>query len=198
MAFDAVRTPRLCLTRPAAGDLEDLQAMWCDPAVWEHFPSLRHADRATSQAALERGIQAWERDGLGWWVARSAEPVDASTQDARGPGALVGNGGCTLRQGLVWNLGYRLVRSAWGHGYAQEIITAARAAAAAARPELAVTAYLLEHNIGSRRSVERAGGFTLAWRGPDAGNPDPGAVRLLDADRPLEAATIQALSEPSR
>ena len=168
--------------------------MWCDPAVWEHFPSLRHADRATSRAALARGVQAWQRDGLGWWVARSTEPVDAGTQHARGPGVLVGNGGCSLRGGLVWNLGYRLVRSAWGHGYAQEIITAARAAAAAARPELAITAYLLEHNEGSRRSIERAGAFTLAWRGPDAGNPDPGAVRLLYTDRPLEPATLAALT----
>jgi hypothetical protein len=25
----------------------------------------------------------------------------------------------------------------------------------------------------------------LVWRGPDAGNPDPAAVRLVYADRPL-------------
>lgn len=95
--------------------------MWSDPAVWEHFPSLRHTDPATSQASLTSGVQAWERDGLGWWVAREAPAGD----DARGGGALVGNGGCSVRRGLVWNLGYRLVRSARGPGYALEIITAA-------------------------------------------------------------------------
>lgn len=131
--------------------------MWCDPAAWQHYPSLRHSDLATSQAALNTGVQFWQRDGLGWWVARSADPSEPDT--AEGAGALVGNGGVTLRAGVVWNLGYRLVRSAWGHGYAQEIITAARSAAAARRPDLAVTASLLEHNDGSRRTIERADGF---------------------------------------
>lgn len=168
--------------------------MWSDPAVWEHFPSLRHADHGASEAALAKGVEAWEREGLGWWVVRSADPSDSGAEDA---GALVGNGGCVLRHGLAWNLGYRLVRSAWGHGYAQEIITAARAAAAATRPELAITAYVLEHNEGSRRTIERAGGFTLAWRGPDAGNPDPNAVRLLYTDRPLDVTTIKTLTTVS-
>ena len=36
----------------------------------------------------------------------------------------------------------------------------------------------------SRGRAERAG-LTLVWRGPDAGNPDPAAVRLVYADRPV-------------
>ncbi len=168
--------------------------MLSDPAVWQHFPSLRHADHSASEAALTRGVQAWERDGLGWWVARRTSPSDADVEDA---GVLVGNGGCTLRHGAVWNLGYRLVRSAWGHGYAQEIITAARAAATATDPETAITAYLLEHNTESRRSIERAGGFTLVWRGPDVGSPDPQAVRLLYTDRPLDPVILKTLTATS-
>jgi hypothetical protein len=27
--------------------------------------------------------------------------------------------------------------------------------------------------------------LSLVWRGPDAGNPDPDAVRLVYADRPI-------------
>lgn len=61
------------------------------------------------------------------------------------------------------------------------------------RADLPVTAYLLEHNVGSRRAAERAG-LTLVWRGPDAGNPDPAAVRLVYADRDLDPATVQALT----
>ena len=191
MDVDDLRTSRLTLTRPQPGDFEDLRSMWTDPTVWEHFPSLRHTEAATSQKALTTGIEAWERQGLGWWVARTAAGEHG---DASGGGALVGNGGCTVREDLVWNLGYRLVRSAWGRGYAQEIITAARSAATATRPELAITAYVLEHNESSRRTLERAGGFTLAWRGPDADNPDPSAIRLLYTDRPLDPEMIEALT----
>jgi hypothetical protein len=55
-----------------------------------------------------------------------------------------------------------------------------------------VTAFLLEHNVASRATAERAG-LRLIWRGPDAGNPDPGAVRLIYADRPLDARQTEAL-----
>jgi hypothetical protein len=47
-----------------------------------------------------------------------------------------------------------------------------------------VLAYLLEHNARSRGRAERSG-LTLVWRGPDHGNPDPDAVRLIYADRAL-------------
>jgi hypothetical protein len=47
-----------------------------------------------------------------------------------------------------------------------------------------VITYLLEHNAESRGRAERSG-LTLVWRGPDAGNPDPAAVRRVYADRPL-------------
>jgi hypothetical protein len=48
---------------------------------------------------------------------------------------------------------------------------------------------LLEPNVQSRRRAERAG-LGLVWRGPDAGNPDPSAVRLVYADRPLPDALL--------
>jgi len=94
----------------------------------------------------------------------------------------------------VWNLSYRFHRHAWGQGHAQELIAAARAAAEHRRPELPVTAYLLEHNAGSRRAAERAG-LHLVWRGPDAGNPDPDAVRLVYADRDLTQRTLAFVTE---
>ena len=51
-------------------------------------------------------------------------------------------------------------------------------------PDLPVIAYLLEHNAESRGRAERSG-LSMVWRGPDAGNPDPAAVRLIYADRPV-------------
>lgn len=162
-----------------------MHALHADPAVWEHFPSLRHPDVERTRQMLVRQQEGWDRHGLGSWVARLAD-------DEGSPGRLVGVGGCSVRHDVAWNLGYRLCRDAWGYGYAQELIAAARAAAGQLRPDLPVTAYLLAHNVGSRRAAERAG-LTQVWRGPDAGNPDPDAVRLVYADRDLDAATVDAL-----
>ena len=98
---------------------------------------------------------------------------------------MVGTGGCALRIGTSWwNLYYRLTPAAWGLGLAAELVDAALDAARIVAPQRPVLAYLLEHNTRSRGRVERAG-LSLLWRGPDAGNPDPDAVRLIYADRPL-------------
>lgn len=183
-----VTTARLVLSAPTASDLDEVHELHADPAVWEHYPSLRHTDVAQTASLLEAFQRGWAEHGLGAWVVRAR---------AGGPCArLLGVGGCTLRAGVAWNLGYRLHRDAWGHGYAQELITAARAAAAQTGLDLPVVAYLLEHNTGSRRAAERAG-LELVWRGPDAGNPDPAAVRLVYADRALRAATLDVLTSRS-
>ncbi|PRY14126.1 GNAT family N-acetyltransferase [Kineococcus rhizosphaerae] len=181
MSEELVRTERLVLTRPVPADLDDVFALYSDPAVWEHFPSRRHTHRDATAQLLEHVDESWRLIGLGSWVARDAD------------GTLVGTGGCDLRLGLAWNLGYRLARSAWGRGFAQEVIRAALAAAGRVRPDLAVTAYLLEHNVRSKATAERAG-LDLVWTGPDAGNPDRDAVRLLYADRPLSAIVVRELT----
>jgi hypothetical protein len=56
-----------------------------------------------------------------------------------------------------------------------------------------VIAYLLEHNRESRGRAERSG-LEFVWRGPDAGNPDPDAVRLVYADRPLDADLLDRVT----
>jgi RimJ/RimL family protein N-acetyltransferase len=181
VTLDPVRTERLVLTRPADDDLDDVFALYSDPAVWEHFPLRRHTHRGATEDLLAHVEESWQVIGLGSWVARDLE------------GRLVGVGGCDLRLGLAWNLSYRLVRDSWGRGLAQEIIGAALPAAERVRPDLAVTAYLLEHNARSRAAAERAG-LDLVWTGPDAGNPDPAAVRLLYADRPLSRIVLRELT----
>lgn len=177
-----VRTARLVLRPPRPDDVAELFAMYAHPQVWEHDPVTRHTTVEQTAALVRRWQAAWERDGLGMWVARSA--ADAP---------LVGIGGCSVRQGVAWNLGYRLAPPFWGQGYAQEIVARALASARALHPGLPVTAYLVEGNERSRRATERAG-LSLVWRGPDAGNPDPDAVRLLFADRPLSASLIATLT----
>jgi RimJ/RimL family protein N-acetyltransferase len=179
--LELVRTERLVLTRPTADDVEDVFRLYSDPAVWEHLPSGRHTESGRTEKLLGLVGESWDAVGLGSWVARDAE------------GFLVGTGGCDLRLGLAWNLGYRLARSAWGRGFAQEIIAAALPAAQQVYADIPVTAYLLEHNLRSKAAAERAG-LELRWRGPDAGNPDPDAVRLLYADRPLSRIVLRELT----
>jgi RimJ/RimL family protein N-acetyltransferase len=176
-----LRTDRLILDALAPADLAEMYALHGDPRVWEHMPSFRHTAPAQTAALLAEQERAWATEGLGYWSARTTD------------GVLVGAGGCARHAGPVWNLYYRLTPDSWGHGYAGELVAAARAAAARVDPGRPVTAFLVEHNRGSKRVAERAG-LTLQWRGPDRGNPDPGAIRLVYADRPLTPGLLGLLA----
>ncbi|MCI4066209.1 GNAT family N-acetyltransferase [Micromonospora sp. R77] len=181
-----IATARLVLRPPTDLDLREVFDLYADPRVWGPDPMTRHHRIAQTEQMIERWRGSWAGDGLGMWVARSAEEGDE--------GAFVGIGGCFLRYGVAWNLGFRLVPGRWGRGYAHEISVAAMAAAHRVRPELPLTAYVLAGNDRSQRAVERLD-LRLVWRGPDAGNPDSSAIRLLYSDRPLSPAVLHALTE---
>ncbi|UQN28438.1 GNAT family N-acetyltransferase [Brachybacterium kimchii] len=174
-------TERLDLHVPRLSDLPELHALYEDPRVWQHFPQLRHTEERDTRAMLERWIAQWERDGLGTWIVRP-----------RGEDELLGNAGCSLRgavdeaaQGArFWNLGYRFRPESQGQGFAREAAQAAIEAARAAAPEVPVVAFLLEHNEASAALARRLG-LVQRHRGPDAGNPDPSAIRLVFSDREL-------------
>jgi RimJ/RimL family protein N-acetyltransferase len=180
------RTARLRLDAVAPADLDEHHALLSDPGSWAHLPSGRHTSREQTAAGIEAATRQWAAGGLGYWTARLREdlPADRVPAGLR-PGDMVGTGGCAVRAGTTWwNLYYRLARPAWGLGLAAELVTAALDAARRVDPDRPVIAYLLEHNVESRGRAERSG-LTQVWRGPDAGNPDPDAVRLVYADRPL-------------
>lgn len=182
--FETVRqrsTERLVLREPVPADVERLFALYSDPQVWEPDPLTRHEDPAQTERMIGNWRAAWARDGLGMWTAWDGD-------------VFVGIGGCFVRYGVAWNLGFRLRPSCWGRGYAQEISTAAMLAARRRRAELPVTAYLVEGNERSLRAVERTG-LRRVWRGPDAGNPDATAIRLLYSDRPLRPTVLKTLTE---
>jgi RimJ/RimL family protein N-acetyltransferase len=175
-------TGRLTLRRPARDHVPTLFGLYSDPQVWGPDPLTRHDCLEQTGRMVEHWLTSWRSAGLGMWTAWRAD------------GTFVGIGGCFVRYGAAWNLGFRLAHRFWGQGYAQEISTAARAAAGSLRPELPMTAYVLAGNDRSRRAVERTG-LTRVWRGPDAGNPDATAIRLLYSDRPLSREVIAALTE---
>jgi RimJ/RimL family protein N-acetyltransferase len=182
-----VTTRRLHLDAVVPGDLEDHFALLSDPDTWAHLPSGRHTTREQTAAGLEHSLGHWARDGLGYWTARLREDLPGTDLPA---GAVVGTGGCAVRIGTEWwNLYYRFTPAAWGHGLAAELVTAALESARAVDPDRPVIAYLLEHNARSRGRAERSR-LSLVWVGPDAGNPDPDAVRLVYADRPIDGELL--------
>lgn len=186
------RTPRLTLDAVVEGDLDAHVALMSDPGVWTHLPSGRHTSAEQTMQGIQHSLGHWRRDGLGYWTARLREELPAT--DLRS-GDVVGTGGCALRVGTAWwNLYYRFTPSAWGTGLAAELVTEAIDAAHAVAPERPVVACLLEHNLRSRGRAERSG-LQLVWRGPDAGNPDPAAVRLVYADRPLDDALLARIAD---
>ena len=177
-----VMTPRLRLDAVTVEDLEEHHTLLSDPGVWAHLPSGVHTDRAATAATLDRGVEHWTRTGLGYWTARLREDLPGTPLRA---GATVGIGGCAVRTGTGWwNLYYRFTPAAWGQGLAAELVAAALDTARTVDPGLPVIAYLLEHNARSKGRAERSG-LSLVWRGPDAHIPDPDAVRLVYADRPV-------------
>ncbi|MGY2128228.1 GNAT family N-acetyltransferase [Blastococcus sp. SYSU DS0617] len=177
-----VETERLRLDAVVPGDLGAHVALMSDPGTWAHLPSGRHTSPERTAEGIAHSLGHWARNGLGYWTARLRHDLPGTTLRAE---EVVGTGGCAVRVGTAWwNLYYRFTPAVWGRGLAAELVAAALDAAHRADPGLPVVATLLEHNLRSRGRAERSG-LTLLWRGPDAGNPDPDAVRLVYADREL-------------
>lgn len=188
------RTARLILTPIDSADPEVVQALFdiqSDPATWTHLPDGVETDIAQSRTMAEDHTRSWRDFGLGWWAIRTADRFGDCAA-----GEIIGLGGAAVRRPEVpaWNLGYRLDRRAWGHGFAAEVGIAAREAAGAAQPELPVTARALTRNPASWRTLERIG-LELIWEG-DAPADYPltsGLQRRVYADRPLSPELLSQL-----
>jgi RimJ/RimL family protein N-acetyltransferase len=155
-------TERMVLRRFTAADAGNLLALDGDPEVMRYLgPRVR--TRAQIEAEVlplflgrhQRypGFGRWAadtRDGghfVGWFGLRPVRPIDAAIVDW--PDAAPGSG--------VAEIGYRLRRGAWGHGYATE---GARALVRRAFTDLGVhevVATTMAVNARSRAVMERAG-----------------------------------------
>ncbi len=142
-------TPRLRLRRWRAGDREPFAMLNADPAVMEHFPAT--LDRAASDALIDSIEAGFERHGFGLWVL---EPREG--------GELLGFTGLAVPAFEAHftpavEIGWRLARPAWGHGYATE---AAGAALAYGFDEVGleeVVSFTAAENLRSRAVMERLG-----------------------------------------
>jgi RimJ/RimL family protein N-acetyltransferase len=143
--FASVLTDRLSLTAVAAGDLTEFHALHSDPVLYRHAPEAMHPDEAHSASVMEGLGSDWAEHGLGYWSVR-----DRHTH------RYLGCGGVRFSR-VNYNVYYRLHASAWGHGYACEIVRAAAGCAYQLDPEAVLQAVMRPWNRASAAVAERIG-----------------------------------------
>lgn len=141
----AVETPRLRLRAWCDADRDPFFALNSDPAVMEYLPM---GDRAASDAAVDKMMATQAEHGHCFWAV-----------ERKGDGEFLGFCGVMpAREPLhEVELGWRLRRDAWGHGYATE---GARASLAWCWDNLdtpTVMAITVPMNTRSRAVMEKIG-----------------------------------------
>ena len=146
-----MRTARLLLRQWTDADLAPFAALNADPEVMRHFPG--PLDRAASDALAGRARRHLAEHGWGLWAV---EVVEGPHRGFIGFTGLARPGFEAPFTPAV-EVGWRLARNAWGHGYATE---AARAVLAygfdhAGLPE--IISFTSTTNVRSQAVMRRIG-----------------------------------------
>lgn len=115
--FDTIRTERMVMRRWRDADREPFAALNADPETMRYFPATM--DRAASDAFVDRIEQRFDLQGYGLWameLAATGEFIGFAGLN-RKPDDVPGGDGVEI--------GWRLARHAWHHGYATEAAAAA-------------------------------------------------------------------------
>jgi len=141
-----LHTERLVLRDWRDDDLDALAAINSDPEVMEFFPSLMTREQSAAMIARMRARIA--QDGFSFWALETGGAVVGFCGISRVP--------FEAPFTPAVEIGWRLARSAWGHGYA---IEAARAALAFGwtRGIDSIVAFLVPGNRRSAAVAERLG-----------------------------------------
>ena len=142
-------TPRLILGPWRDEDRAAHARMMADPEVTHDYPAPR--TRAEADARFEHYLDGWKRDGFGRWVVK-----------LRSDGGYLGDTGITRlaaddQLGPVLEIGWRLRRDAWGHGYVTEAAVAALDDIFQKTEDDDVFSYTGSENLRSRAVMERLG-----------------------------------------
>jgi RimJ/RimL family protein N-acetyltransferase len=114
--FDSLRTERLLMRRWQDSDQEPFAALNADAETMRYFPNT--LDRAASDAMIDRIEALLDEQGYGLWaleVIESGQFIGFTGLNPMPPG-VPGAGGVEV--------GWRLVKGAWHHGYATEAANA--------------------------------------------------------------------------
>ena len=149
MTVPEISTDRLLLRGWRESDLEPFAALNADPEVMEHFPSTLSRD--ASDRLVQTIEHGWDQDGFGLWAI-----------EVVADGRLIGFTGLSRPSFDAHfmpavEVGWRLARDAWGHGYATE---AAQAAVAFGFERLGlaeIVSFTVSANVRSRAVMERLG-----------------------------------------
>lgn len=143
-----IETPRLLLRAWTDSDATDFAALHADPAVMHDMGG--PLDRAASDAKLARYLEAFARDGITRWAVIAKET-----------GAFLGYTGLIRHAehviGPHHDIGWRLMRHAWGQGIATEAARAALDDAFGRRGLDEVLAYTAPDNLRSQAVMARLG-----------------------------------------
>jgi RimJ/RimL family protein N-acetyltransferase len=146
-----LETERILLRRLREHDATNLFALDGDPDVMRFI----NGGAPTPLADIQQRILPWflgfyeQYDSFGFWAAVR-----------KSDGAFVGWFGLHPEDGrdpLDLALGWRLIKSAWGKGYATEVATALVGKAFAELGAMRVFACTYSENLASRRVMEKAG-----------------------------------------
>jgi RimJ/RimL family protein N-acetyltransferase len=142
-------TPRLVLRQWRDGDRTPFAALNADPVVMEHLLTVLTRDQ--SDALMDRCVEQIQTDGYGLWAL-----------EVRTNGEFIGFVGLAAPR---WEaaftpcteIGWRLARSAWGHGYATEAANAALATAFGPVGLAEVVSFTTTGNVRSQHVMQRIG-----------------------------------------
>lgn len=147
MSVPRLETDRLILRGFTTADRQPFAAMNADPEVMTYMS--RSLDRLASDLFLERIQDRWDADGFGLWAI-----------ERRGDGMFLGFAGLSTPAFSApftpaVEVGWRLARSTWGHGYATEAGAAALAHGFGVLGLAEIVSFTAVGNERSRRVMER-------------------------------------------
>ena len=145
MDIPTLTTDRLVLRPFRGGDLDAHAAMNADPRIMQYIGEVQ--DRAAAFRTLCAYLGHWFLRGYGPWAV-----------EERATGAFVGRAGLTRFE--PWTdveVGYALVPSAWGKGYASEVAARSLRYAHEVVGARGVTSHVLAGNAAAVRVAERLG-----------------------------------------
>ena len=145
----SLRTDRLLLRRWRPEDRAPFAALNADPEVMEHFPA--RLTRAESDAFVDRIEAGFAEHGFGLWAVE----VQATGEFIGFTGLAVPSFEAPFTPAV--EIGWRLARPAWGHGYASEAAGRALDAAFTTYGLAEVVSFTSVTNVRSQAVMRRIG-----------------------------------------